>query len=172
MSTQQDKNSSQLALCPSCGAAVSAAERKCWLCHWDLAEEVVQAEVVGEQPVRLPASMARVGMAVGLVSLALATVGVFAVAPGIGVLLGVVFIISVFAVSKAMQEPADSLPIAGRQDAIASAYAPPAAGEQTGALSVIWQVLKVLGIIVLVILASIIAFFTFCLIVVIAISNM
>jgi hypothetical protein len=89
-----------------------------------------------------------------------------------GILLGIVFIISLFAVSKAMKEPGALPPIASQQGAIAAAYAAPTAGEATGSMSVVAQIFKVLGLILLIGLASLIAFFTFCVICVVVVNSM
>ena len=164
MSSDQKQAASKLALCPSCGAAVSVAERSCWLCKWDLAEEIVTAEIVASPPKSLPASTTRDAMIAGLCALALTTAGVFFVAPGIGVLLGIVLIIALFACSKSLQEPAAVPPTGGQKDGLAAAYAAPASGEASSGMSVVAQVFKVLGIILLIGLGSIIAFLTFCVI--------
>ncbi|MEO8494235.1 MAG: hypothetical protein ABI614_04140, partial [Planctomycetota bacterium] len=77
MNTELPDSRAALIVCPSCGAAVASEAKDCWLCKWDLSEEVVTAEIVGEPPgyVRDSAS-ARVAMIVGIVTLGLVTVGV------------------------------------------------------------------------------------------------
>ncbi len=169
MNTELPDSRAALIVCPSCGAAVASEAKDCWLCKWDLSEEVVTAEIVGEPPgyVRESAST-RVAMIVGIVTLGLVTVGVFAAAPGIGVLMGIVFVIATFAVSKGLQSGG---PMTSDQAAITRAYASPATTAALKRGSVVVSVFKVLGLIVLIAIASIIAFFTFCVIVIVTLSS-
>lgn len=171
--SSQSESKTELTLCPSCGAAVAILESTCWLCKADLTEEIVTAEVVAEPPQTLKPTASRVALIIGMVVFGLATVGVVAVAPGVGVLLGIVFVIAVFGVTKGLQDPGPVYSGDIDRQAIAAAYSAPAAGEtaSTG-VSVVAQVFKVLGIILLVGLASIIAFFTFCVLCVIVVTNM
>ncbi|MEO8498566.1 MAG: hypothetical protein ABI614_26180, partial [Planctomycetota bacterium] len=110
----------------------------------------------------------RVAMIVGIVTLGLVTVGVFAAAPGIGVLMGIVFVIATFAVSKGLQSGG---PMTSDQAAITRAYASPATTAALKRGSAVVSVFKVLGLIVLIAIASIIAFFTFCVIVIVTLSS-
>ena len=170
--TEQSNAPAQFSLCPSCGAAVAQSERRCWLCQWDMADKIIADKVVTNSRVFLTSNGTRIALIAGIAILGIATVGVFAVAPGIGVFIGVVFVISVFAVTKGLRDPGPFPPASGDECEIASAYSPPTTGDATGGFNVVVQVFKVLGIILLVALASIIAFLTFCVICVVVASNM
>jgi hypothetical protein len=160
MNAQSPVSASELTVCPSCGAAVANDAKSCWLCKWDLLEEIVTAEVVAEPPGYIQKSAsAQIGLTVGFITLGLVTVGVFAAAPGIGVLLGIVFVIVAFAVAKGLRSDG---PVSYDRSAIAQAYTSPSAVAAAKRGSVVAEVFKVLGIIALVGVAAIIAFFTFC----------
>lgn len=160
---------SELKVCPSCGAAVAGDAKACWLCNWDLAEEIVAAEVIGEAPGYVHESTSsQLALIAGIFTMGLVTVGVFAVAPGIGVLMGVLFVIATFAVTKSLKS---DIPTGAESKAIAQAYSSPAAVTATAPGSVIVQVLRVLGVIILIAVASVIALFTFCVICVVVVSN-
>lgn len=160
---------SELTMCPSCGAAIANDSKLCWLCNWDLSEQIVTAEVVGEPPgyVRDSTSTS-MALTVGIVTLGVVTVGVFAVAPGIGVLMGIVFVIATFAVAKGLRSGG---PTMTAPSAIEQAYASPAAVATASTGSVVAAIFKVLGIIALIGFASIIAFFTFCVICIVVLSS-
>ncbi|MDA1054809.1 MAG: zinc ribbon domain-containing protein [Planctomycetota bacterium] len=169
MNAQSPGSISELTVCPSCGAAVANDAKLCWLCGWDLADELVTAEVVGEPSGYVQESTStRIALIVGIVTLGVVTVGVFAAAPGIGVLMGIVFVIATFAVAKGLQSGG---PMTTDQAAIEQAYASPATAATVKHGSVVADVFKVLGIIALIALASIIAFLTFCVICIVVLSN-
>ena len=168
MSTESPQTSSELTVCPSCGAAVAGDAKLCWLCKWVLSDEIVTAEVVAGPPRYLDGATTKVPLIAGIVSLGIVTVGVFAVAPGIGVLMGILFVIASFAVTKSLQSGG---PTPATPSAIEQAYASPTAIAATKQGSVIVQVFKVLGIIALIALASVIAFFTFCVICIMVLSS-
>lgn len=169
MNAKSPDSGTALIVCPSCGAAVASDARDCWLCKWHLSEEIITAEVVGGPPAYVQASTsARIALIAGIFTLGVVTVGVFAAAPGIGVLMGIVFVIATFAVSKGLQADGPTTP---QQAALEQAYASPASAAAAKRGSVVVGVLKVLGIITLIIVASVIAFFTFCVICVVVLMN-
>jgi hypothetical protein len=161
---------SQLVICQACGAAVDSSAKSCWLCQGAVGEEIIDAQVVGEPHDQARRFMAtRIALIVAIVLLAVVTGGVFLVAPGIGVLLGIVFVIAAFAVAKDLQ---DRVPIP-EQTAVAQAYSSPVGLESpVTSTSVGVQILKALGIIALIGLSSIISFGAFCAICIFAVSNM
>jgi hypothetical protein len=161
MSAASPQSWSELTVCPSCGAAVAADAKSCWLCKWDLSDEIVTAEVVAAPPKYLGTGTTKNALVAGIVSLGIVTVGVFAVAPGIGVLMGILFVIASFAVAKSLKSDG---PTKTTPSVIEQAYASPSAIAATKSGSVIADVFKVLGIIALIAIASVIAFFTFCVI--------
>jgi hypothetical protein len=147
-------------VCPACGAAIKIDAKSCWLCRWELTQEIVTAEIVSEPPdYVLDSTSTRTALVVGIITLGLATVGVLAAAPGVGILMGIGFVIALFAVAQGLQSDGPVLPHLGE---IAQAYEAPRwvpAAKHSG--NVI-HLLKVLGIIGLLGVASIIAFLTFC----------
>ena len=169
MNAKSTASVSELTVCPSCGAAVANDAKACWLCKWELSEEVVTAEVVGEPPDYVQASTsASIALIVGIVTLGIVTVGVFAAAPGIGVLMGIVFVIASFAVANSLRSGGPNM---AAPSAIEQAYASPATSSVVKHGSVVVGVFKVLGIVVLIAVASVIAFFTFCVICVAVLMN-
>ncbi len=169
MNAKSPDSISELTVCPSCGAAIANDAKACWLCKWDISEQVLTAEVVGEPPGYVQESTsARIALIVGIFTLGIVTVGVFAAAPGIGVLMGIVFVIATFAVSKGLRSDG---PMTPQRSAINQAYASPATTATVKTGSVIAGVFKVLGIIILIALAAVIAFFTFCVICVVVVTS-
>ena len=168
MSAASSHTWSELTVCPSCGAAVDRDAKSCWLCKADLSDEIVTAEVVAAPPTYLNKGAAKNALIAGIVCLGVVTVGVFAIAPGIGILMGILFVIATFAVAKSLRSD-DATAVA--PSAIGQAYASPTATGTAKRGSVIGTIFMVLGIIGLIALASVIAFFTFCVILIFALSN-
>jgi len=167
--TGQAASSSELVMCPACGAVVAPQDRACWLCHRNLSEETIEAELVQAPEFAHSTWGVRAALIIGIVLLGVVTVGAFLAAPGVGVLLGLVFVVAVFAAAKSWQAPD---PVAGDQLAVRSAYASPSPEPAARSPSPLFIVLQVLGIVALIGLASIIALFTFCAIVIFAAGNM
>ena len=161
-----------LVQCPSCGAAVGPAERTCWLCQWDLRREIVTAEVVAEPRARAGSSNVRTALIFGLGTLGLMTIGSFFIAPGIGILLGIVFIVAVFGTVGALKGLPVNAAASGEHATVVQAYASPTAvGGAAGGSHVGLLILKALGIIALIGLSAIIAFGVFCAICIAVVAN-
>src|SRR5262245_19597315 len=86
-------------ICPDCRADNSSAATKCWVCRGSLehAAELVYAELVGEPEAKSKLWPAWVAAVVVLAVSALAVLGVFAQAPGLGVLFGLIWIVALIA---------------------------------------------------------------------------
>jgi len=136
-----------------------------------MSQEIVEAEVVANASGNASAGVAsRLALIAGMLLLGVVTIGVFAVAPGIGVLMGVVFVVAAFAATKGLQDAGPSAP---DQQTLAQAYASPVGNELAAkSTSVIVQIFKALGIVMLLVLAAIIALGTFCAICIAVLSSM
>lgn len=167
MSPESPQAWSELTVCPSCGAAVGSDTDSCWLCQWKLSDEIVTAEIVAAPPGYLNRAT-KDPLVAGIVILGIVTGGVLAVAPGIGVMMGILFVIATFAVSKSLKTGG---PTTTAPSAIEQAYASPKAIAPTRQGSVVADVFKVLGIIALIGLASVIALFAFCAICIVVLSQ-
>jgi hypothetical protein len=95
----QSSSSTELLSCPQCGATLGSGATDCWLCHVPL-DRQRDSTLESAAPMRsdTPASVAQVGnfslaSLMMFVTLLCVALGVSTIAPGIGIPLGIVFIV-------------------------------------------------------------------------------